>query len=175
MSGESEVTTIPKIRRIFRMTKANLDILVGLRDGALAYATDEAILYRQNGDGAANWEAITTLGSLLTVAETEVFNGNSPNNVWTDLDLSGVIGTNTALVLLKVNSASDGFTLAMRKNGDADLFQHADIDTRGCANISFDATHNPFVLLVATDINGVIEWILSGARLVVIDIIAYIV
>jgi len=57
---ESEVTTIPQIRRVFRMAKAELDALAGLRDGALAYGTDTGILYRQNGDGAANWEAITS-------------------------------------------------------------------------------------------------------------------
>ena len=58
--AETEATVIPQIRQVFRMAKAELDALAGLRDGALAYATDNDLLYRQNGDGAANWEAITT-------------------------------------------------------------------------------------------------------------------
>lgn len=85
---ESEVTTIPQIRRVFRMAKAELDALAGLRDGALGYATDETILYRQNGNGAANWEAITSLatgfeeiadilttGSVASVAFTDIPGG----------------------------------------------------------------------------------------------------
>lgn len=62
---ESQLSTIPRLRRVFRDTKANLDALTGLRDGALGYGTDTAILYRQNGAGAANWEAISALASYF--------------------------------------------------------------------------------------------------------------
>jgi len=82
MAGpETEVTTIPQIRRVFRMAKAELDALAGLRDGALGYATDDTILYRQNGDGAANWEAITSLGR-------EVADGNYAGNMGDDRQIT---------------------------------------------------------------------------------------
>ncbi len=61
--SESEVTTIPKLRRVLKDTKANLDAMIGLSDGDLGYGTDTVILYRQNGNGAANWEAITSLAA----------------------------------------------------------------------------------------------------------------
>lgn len=58
---ETDASVIPQLRQVFRLTKGELDALAGLRDGALGFATDTGILYRQNGDGAANWEAITAL------------------------------------------------------------------------------------------------------------------
>lgn len=80
--SETELTTIPQIRRVFRDTKANLDILVGLRDGALAYGTDTTTLYRQNGDGAANWEAVSTnvpAASLLVSGLILMWHGTIAN------------------------------------------------------------------------------------------------
>ena len=103
--SEREISTIAQIRRVFRDTRANLDLLVGLRDGALAYATDETILYRQNGDGAANWEAITTL-SQFNAVNTQVFSGASPNPIaWTDLDVSAVVGEKVSFVILRCYNA----------------------------------------------------------------------
>lgn len=67
----TEVTPIPSLRRVYKDTKANLDALTGLQDEDLAYGTDTTILYRQNGAGAANWEALTSLagyGELTVVA-----------------------------------------------------------------------------------------------------------
>ena len=57
--GGTEVSTIPKKVRVYKDTKANLDALTGLADEDLGYGTDTNILYRQNGNGAANWEAIS--------------------------------------------------------------------------------------------------------------------
>ena len=58
---ETRLTPIPKMRRVYKDTKANLDALTGLQDESLAYGTDTLILYRQNGNGAANWEPITSI------------------------------------------------------------------------------------------------------------------
>lgn len=57
---DNEFTVIPKLFRTYYDVKADLDVLIGLRDGELAYATDENILYRQNGTGAANWIAVSS-------------------------------------------------------------------------------------------------------------------
>lgn len=55
--SDVEVTPIPKIFRCYSDTKANLDVLPGLKTGDLGYGTDTALLYRWNG---AAWAAITT-------------------------------------------------------------------------------------------------------------------
>ena len=70
----TELTTIPKMRRVYKDTKANLDALTGLRNEDLGYATDETILYRQNGDGAANWETITSGPGELAVGDILMVN-----------------------------------------------------------------------------------------------------
>jgi len=107
---------------------------------------------------------------VLTVAETEVFNGTSPTT-WTDLDLSGTIGAQSSLVLLKVYHAGTE-TVAFRKNGDVDEF-YALGGVSGVALIeTYSGVH--IVVLVATDASGIIEWRASGAVAMTIDVIAYI-
>jgi len=112
-------------------------------------------------------------GFILVVAETPVFNGNSPGVVaWTDLDLSAVVGAQPALVLIKIaGSVSD---YHVRKNGDADDFTGAIASAWGCASSRGDAVQHT-VLLVATDDAGVIEWKASIINTPVqIDIIGYV-
>ena len=115
-----------------------------------------------------------SIGAALTVSETEVFSGTSPTS-FTDLNLSGTIGSNAALVLIKVYSASSFLALAVRKNGDTDEFYGAASKSVGCA-IADDALAGSYyaVLLVTTDTSGVIEWRTGIAETTTIDIIAYI-
>jgi len=113
-------------------------------------------------------------GSVLHVAETEVFSGVAPT-AWTDLDLSGTIGGKASLVLLKLIGASiDTHAMAMRKNGDTDEFYDA-AATRpaGCALI-VGLNNKGLVLLVATDPAGIIEWRMSNADTVTVDVMGYI-
>lgn len=109
-------------------------------------------------------------GANLVVAETEVFNGTSPTS-WTDLNLSGVIGSNAALVILKVFCVSA--RVVFRKNGDTDEFSTLTQDARGCALAKGSGVAH-LVMLVATDANGVVEWTTLAAEAATIDIIAYI-
>ncbi len=95
---ETEASTIPQLRQVFRMAKAELDALAGLRDGALGFATDETILYRQDGDGAANWEAITILSVVIRDTKTNL-------DGMTDLlDGAMAFGTDTG-ILYRQNGA----------------------------------------------------------------------
>jgi len=110
-------------------------------------------------------------GAALTVAETQVFSGTSPT-AWTDLDLSGTIGAQATLVLLKV-FYSAGLSFAVRKNGDTDEFLGNASHAGGCAYAYCGAGEHK-VLLVATDTSGKIEWITNVAIAVTVDIIAYI-
>lgn len=64
--SDTEVTTIPKLRRVFYNTYANLPV-TGLASEDLGYATDQQILYRWNG---AAWQAITTPSNLSEIGDT---------------------------------------------------------------------------------------------------------
>jgi len=116
------------------------------------------------------------VAATLTVAETEVFNGVAPTT-WTDLDLSGTIGAQASLVLLKFTFTVSVTTptVAFRKNGDIDEFYYTGASSyaSGVALIcGMDELH--MAVLVATDASGIIEWKASEASSCTIDIIAYI-
>ena len=116
-------------------------------------------------------QALVATKAALTVAQTEVFVGASPI-AWTDLDLSGTIGANSALVLLKFARTAAGTTYyAIRKNGDVDEFYSGAVN--GCAT-GIGSTTLWGVFLVATDANGVIEWKSGAAVDTTIDVITYI-
>lgn len=133
--------------------------------------TDEKLL-KGAGAGVAPEEVdVPSAGATLTIAETQVFSGTSPTT-WTDLDLSGVIGANPTLVLLKCGHATLSNTYAVRKNGDTDEFYQANYSA-GVANGEIGAIH--LALLVATDSAGIIEWTTRRANAgTTVDIIAYI-
>lgn len=145
---------------------------VALTDTPGNYVGDALKLVRVNAGQTALEFVTPTVGAQLFIAETEVWDGsaNSPI-VWTDLDLSGVVGSNPALILLKV--LYNGIkTIAFRKNGDTDQFYSANQNV-GCAIGDFGWFHAVF--LVATDSSGKIEWITETANPnYTIDIIAYI-
>ena len=171
------VLTIARMNNLESQFQSLLDLLTTRGD----------ITYR----GAATWERLAKgtegqylrqgandpeWGSPLTVAETEVFNGTSPT-AWTDLDLSGTIGANPALVLLKIYPGEIGITCAVRKNGDTDEF-YSDSNpayTCGAALLinKSDLIHE--VAIVATNADGIIEWRTGAATAgTTIDIIGYI-
>ena len=84
--GESEITTIPQLRRVFYSAYGNFPT-VGIKTEDLAYATDRYILYRWNG---AAWEVIAyrvtmalnklLLGQGLGSNPIEVDMPSPPNN-----------------------------------------------------------------------------------------------
>lgn len=114
-------------------------------------------------------------GATLTVAETEVFNGNTPAAAaWTDLDLSGTVGANAALVLLKFWINVDLKSIAFRKNGDTDEFYTTDLVPGGCA-LGRSNAGLFMVFIVCTDATGKIEWKCEDLNEpVTIDVMAYI-
>ena len=112
--------------------------------------------------------------SPLVITETEVFSGDSPAS-WTDLDLSGEVGSNPALVLLKINGATANDYYAVRKKGDTDEFWTATELMSGCALIKSEVTSIHYVVLVATDNSGVIQWRSQIPHATTIDLIGYII
>lgn len=111
---------------------------------------------------------------IFTVSGAEVFNGLSPTS-WTTLDLSGIVGSNSALVLLKISAASDMDAVAVRTNEDTSEYWNATADASayGMALGHHDSVA-VLVLMVVTDTNGVIEWKTEKSSTATINIISYI-
>jgi len=103
--------------------------------------------------------------SHFAVPDTIVFNGSADTPAaWTDLDLSAVVGSNPALVLLSVirgvNACGD---LQIRRNGDT-------TDLRGdfLAHGNIANADELYHFLVLTDGAGLIEWNFDSAVLLVV-------
>lgn len=111
-------------------------------------------------------------GAKVEAPATQAYNAAPPTS-WTDLDLSAVVGTKSAVVVLGIDD-NQGRQYAVRKNGDADEFYFASASSsRGCAyGLLIAADH--IILLAVTDVNGVIEWIASSAAATTtaVDVIA---
>lgn len=100
-------------------------------------------------------------------ANAVVFASATPPTSWQDLDLSGVIGTKRAFVLLEIamGSASPGtsYRVAVRSDGDtSDYLPASAAAPMGCATCGLDADHAT-ALVVETSASGVIEWIASSS------------
>lgn len=112
-------------------------------------------------------------GNTTGFSDTEVFNGTSPNQTWTDLDLSAVVGVAQKVVLLRFSTTSAAGVFGVKTKGDTKTYT---------PNSSYFSINNVYVvsndytqtMLVKTDINGVIQWWASGAIAgVMIDVLAY--
>ena len=121
---------------------------------------------------AANEQA--TAADVLSLqaqfVNTEVFNGVAPT-AFADLDLSGVVGSNLALVMLRVSteSAATYNILSTRPNGGV-ASGGTVVNTDQYFKAGASAT-----LLQKTDSSGIIEWYNGGAGMtVIVTVLAYI-
>ncbi len=138
----------------------------------MAKASEQVAAAPLVGGGETDQHSHPGAGASLTVSETEVFNGTSPT-AWTDLDLSGTIGSQVTLVLLKGVTTPTHRWITFRRDGDTDDFRQASSWGYGVAGADqIQGRHG--VYLVATSSSGVIEWITESAAAWVLDIIAYI-
>jgi len=132
--------------------------------------TGDPLLSGVAGDGSL----LTGVGGILTVAETEVFTGAAPL-AWTDLDLSGTVGAQSTLVILKVAHTLAGPTIAVRKNGDTDEYFNDAAGIGAACTRSDVAANFHAILVVVTDASGIIEWMSAHNDITAtIDVIAYI-
>ena len=101
-----------------------------------------------------------------------LFNATSPTT-FTDLNLSGTVGSNQAVCLIKVNNNSGDATTqtySFRKDDDTDNF------FRGVgASISPVTDGDSAYLLIITDGTGVVEWQSNVAKTTVITMEAYLI
>ncbi|MCK5236282.1 MAG: hypothetical protein KAR06_04775 [Deltaproteobacteria bacterium] len=123
-------------------------------------------------NGQGNWAS----GAGLTVAETEVFNGASPQ-AFTDLDISAVVGSNVAFVILKVGTTDDDVNPTFRQNGDTEITEPSSFLLGPfAANIMMcdnNFAHFGYVICI-TDASGIIEWATDESQTVTIDVVAFI-
>ena len=112
-------------------------------------------------------------GAVLTVAETQVFNGAAPT-AWTDLDLSATIGSQSTLVLIKFKGDGTQQIVAVRQNGDTDEFYETAAEGYNSGTVQAKGVAGHKVLLVATDSTGKIEWKANNTDVTTIDVISYI-
>ena len=112
--------------------------------------------------------------TVLNVSGATTYTGDSPE-VWTDLDLSSIVGANSALVILQISASGDMNAVAIRMNGDeGDYYCSAgDSNAYGVALGHHDTTAI-LVLICVTDTAGIIEWITESSSTATIKVIAYI-
>ncbi len=105
---------------------------------------------------------------------TQVFSGTSPN-AWTDLNVSGTVGSNVALLLIKIGGTGGSIgDFAVRKNGDTDEI-YSTFGEKGAAAAGAGVSSVFCILVVATDSSGIFEWRATNAvATTTVDIIAYI-
>ena len=95
-----------------------------------------------------------------------VVNGVAAPLVYTDLDLSAVVGARRVLVFLKVrDDAAVNSAYTFRPNGDGDNYESK---TMGAASLAMN-------FLVCTDAAGIIEWYRGNAALTSIWVVGYMV
>ena len=110
-------------------------------------------------------------GSGASVGNTKtqfVTNANCPTS-WTDLDLSGTVGTKAALVHLSIEStAGDMNSISVRANGDGSEYHERtnEVSAYGIAVAHHDSGGSAprVVLSTFTDSSGVVEWICETQR-----------
>jgi len=137
-----------------------------------AQGMDEFNEYNTHMEKADN--QIEANKTSVIVSGVTVYNGESPTS-WTDLDLSSIVGINSAMVILSFQATKDMDAISVRKNGDTEDYYCAAADAMayGMALGHHDTTA-VLVLICVTDTNGVIEWITENSETAIVKVIAYI-
>ena len=116
-------------------------------------------------------EAVSELG--LIVAETEAFaSAAAPDDTFTDLNLSAIVGANKALVLIKVtNGVGSTRGVCFRLNGDAE----PTVGQRTGCSALYNTANSIGYIITATDANGIVEWTGdSVSQTTTLDVVAFI-
>jgi len=105
-------------------------------------------------------------GASVGNTKTQVWTATNCPTSWTDIDLSGIVGSNSALVHISFQStAGDMNSISLRANGDTTEYHEktAEVSAYGIAVGHHDsggtATGGAVVLSTFTDNNGIVEWI----------------
>lgn len=111
-------------------------------------------------------------GTCWKHSGAQVFSGIAPTS-WTDLDLSSYVGSNRALVLIKVKGASGSSTHIFRPNGDTDEYWRcSDLSDMGAQGHKGECAEAGLVV-VETDATGIVEWRGQGTN-VTLTLLGYV-
>ena len=112
----------------------------------------------------------------LTAASATVFNTtHGASDTFQDLDLSGTVGSNSALVFLEIKCSGNA-TWNAKPNGQGGVWARHAIADGGCTQINFDAADDFGYATILTDTGGLIEHGSSDAtKTFTIKILGYIV
>jgi len=103
---------------------------------------------------------------------SQVFSGGSPTS-WTDLDLSSYVGSNRALVYLRVDISSGiASWYKFRTNGLARDIADSTSNMSACCASQISSGNSDY-FLVETDDSGIVEWYSGSSQTTSINIIAY--
>lgn len=91
--------------------------------------------------------------------DTQVYNSTAPNNSFTDLDLSSVVGKTRRMVVLRVQTNTAGGQIySFRRNGDT-VTIGSSFAAQGSISKTFSLqTGEAAYVLVPTDSAGIVEW-----------------
>lgn len=133
--------------------------------------------YREESDGdeVQITKAGAVLASKLVFNSSTVFSSAAAPTSFTDLDLSSVVGSNQAIVLLRVESNSATADYKFRENGMTDdIGLDSNTQLGGGSSAATVANGNSAYIVVATDSSGIVEWKAQGAHTTIVHMVAYI-
>ncbi len=111
--------------------------------------------------------------NTIVFSTASLFSGTAPTS-FTDLDISGTVGSNQAVCLIKVkNNSGDAATqrFQFRKDDDGDSFVMGVSTTHNQTVADGDACY----LIIVTDGTGVVEWKSNQAKSTAITMEAYLI
>lgn len=114
------------------------------------------------------------VGATITFPNSTVFNNTAPTTM-TDLDLSSVVGANSAMVYLKVqnNQGSGSHSYNFRTKGDETVSVDTVYAIGGVTSCDPTSDNSIAYVWVLTNTSGVIQWLGVGAPSTVLKVMAY--
>lgn len=127
---------------------------------------DAGEVLQTNGGGRLTWVATTS--SAINFTTTEVFSGSAPNISYSSLALGGTVGSNQALVYLKITGVGTGSgtsTYSFRKGGETPnggIGSTAFFDTGAGTTILNGGAGEKGYVFIPTSSTGTVEWLCVG-------------
>jgi len=116
-------------------------------------------------------------GVAITSGKTQVFASAAAPNVWTDLDLSAVVGPRLALVIILIeNTDVLNHRFGFRQNGEVELDAIGSVNSISGAGSGTELVAGAWgCVIVMTDSSGIVEWCSNAVgRTAALDVIGFI-
>jgi len=109
--------------------------------------------------------------SPIVISGATVVDAQTSPTSWTDLDLSGIVGSSNVVAILSFTSTMDMDFVAVRSKGDTD--EYFNTQNQGCT-VGVHKENTTVILICITDASGVIQWITESSGTATVKVIAYI-